>query len=754
MFTEQQVVEARTSPLGYGMAIGKGKIFAVPHLVLLNEALVNATFGPRKRLMVFMPPRHAKSTTISRFGAGWFLGTFPEKRVCVASYEADFASSWGRAVRQDIVEYGDELFGLRVSGDSAAVDRWSLAGHDGGMRCAGIGGGLTGIGLDYVSIDDPIKDAKQAHSKSYRDGCFDWMRSVVETRLEPDAVVVMVMCMVGSTPVLMADGTEKPLRDVRSGDAIATYDRGRVAVSTVKNWKSQGHDDVYEIRTRGGRIVRANERHPFLVESDGSVRWVRLRDLKAGDAIVAVTRREARCEGSCASSLDADGQRPASADARSITTPLAQPMGSSRLPSTRAPALRNGESIGTGSLRASTTRSARSKEESARSVSSLRRATFARIGGGNFASTTTTKPARCAGYSATTAISPSGTARRQRRCCEPLDTFGIAPDPIVSVTPVGREEVFDIEVAGTENFIANGLVSHNTRWHEDDLAGRTLKEHGDEWDVLSLPALAEGDHDPLGRAPGEALWPKRFPKWALEMQKRRSGSYWFNAQYQQHPSPEAGNKIRRDWFKFYGQPPKRFDRIITSTDCSFKDTEDSSFVVMQAWGTVGADAYLLDQIRARMDFPETQAAFRQFHRKWAAAGSKLVEDKANGPAIIASLKRLIGGILPIEVSGKGSKVARLSVVTPYFESGNIFVPDPAVYGWVSDYIEELVGFPNAANDDQVDATSQALSFLFGGSVISLDGGPEPKRRGSKKGDDDEGPGFGSQTSLDRVPLWR
>src|SRR6185312_7122864 len=94
----------------------------------------------------------------------------------------------------------------------------------------------------------------------------------------------------------------------------------------------------------------------------------------------------------------------------------------------------------------------------------------------------------------------------------PLDTFEITTDEIVSITPFGYEEVFDLQIDRTENFIANGLVSHNTRWHEDDLAGRLLAQQGaggEQWKVLSLPAVAKED-DALGRKPGDPLWPEYF----------------------------------------------------------------------------------------------------------------------------------------------------------------------------------------------------------------------------------------------------
>ena len=253
------------------------------------------------------------------------------------------------------------------------------------------------------------------------------------------------------------------------------------------------------------------------------------------------------------------------------------------------------------------------------------------------------------------------------------------------------------------------LVIVQTRWHEDDLVGRLLNpEYGEvePWVVINLPAVAE-QNDQLGRQVGEALWPGRYNLEALAGIKEAVGSYWWNAMYQQRPSPPEGAIIHRTWWKFYRQAPEHFDEVIQSWDCNFQETQDGSYVVGQVWGRKGADKYLLDQFRARVGFIVTKQAIKSMSAKWPQARLKLIEDKANGPAIISSLRQDISGIVP--VTPQGSKEARLSAVSPDIEAGNVYLPMGAP--WVHDYIEELAVFPNDANDDQVDATSQALSRL-------------------------------------------
>jgi predicted phage terminase large subunit-like protein len=140
---------------------------------------------------------------------------------------------------------------------------------------------------------------------------------------------------------------------------------------------------------------------------------------------------------------------------------------------------------------------------------------------------------------------------------------------------------------------------------------------------------------------------------------------------------------------------------------SFKDSENSDYVVGQVWGRVGANKYLLAQVRKKMAFPDTVRAFKQITTQWPKAYRKLVEDKANGSAIISTLKDGISGI--IAVNPTESKLARLSAVCPQIESGNVYLPNPKVNPWVDEFVDEALRFPRGKNDDQVDAMTMALN---------------------------------------------
>lgn len=277
---------------------------------------------------------------------------------------------------------------------------------------------------------------------------------------------------------------------------------------------------------------------------------------------------------------------------------------------------------------------------------------------------------------------------------------------------VQREAVWDWYryVLRTRLMPGGAVIVVLTRWHEDDLAGKLLKAAeedpaADQWTVLSLPALAE-DNDPMGRAPGEPLWPEQYDITALQATRASVGSYVWTALFQQRPSPAEGGLLKRNWWQFYRQVPNTYDELIQSWDMTFKDSKNTDYVVGQVWGCKGADRYLLDQVRDRMGFPATVQAVRSLTAKWPKATAILVEDKANGPAVISTLKHEIPGIIAIEP--QGSKVARVSAISPQVEAGNVYLPDPSIAPWVHDFIEECTAFPNGAYDDRVDAMSQAL----------------------------------------------
>lgn len=261
-----------------------------------------------------------------------------------------------------------------------------------------------------------------------------------------------------------------------------------------------------------------------------------------------------------------------------------------------------------------------------------------------------------------------------------------------------------------------GIILMNTRWGTRDLSGRLLEAEaqgdGDRWRVINFPAIAESDEK--HRKAGEALHPERYPVDQLLKIKSAVGSRDWASLYQQHPYPDGGTIFRSEWLQKTWTPgtlPERFDQVLQSWDLSFKGLDTSDYAVGQVWGRAGADYYLLDQVRGRWAFTESVAQVRALSEKWPLAMLKLIEDAANGPAVIDMLKHEIPGIVPVKPDG--SKTARAHAVTPVFESGNVIIPDRSVAPWIDEWKAEMEAFPSGAHDDCCDACSQALRRLQG-----------------------------------------
>lgn len=279
--------------------------------------------------------------------------------------------------------------------------------------------------------------------------------------------------------------------------------------------------------------------------------------------------------------------------------------------------------------------------------------------------------------------------------------------PIEAHSKTYRDRVWAWFQAVVETRIHKGasIIVIMTRWHEDDLVGRLRKEFSDEWEVLSLPALAL-ENDLLGREFGEALWPDMYSREELLARQRRMGSYYFGALYQQNPSSPEGTIFKRAWMNVADHCPN-LEFYITSWDMSFGKLESkkASYVVGQVWGYHGGKYYLVHQVRERTDIVGALRMMEQVSEAFPKPRAILVEDKANGPAVIQLLKKS-HRIIPI--TPQGSKLARATSVAPLFEADDVRLLRGA---WLKDYIEEMCTFPRSENDDQVDSTSQALNWI-------------------------------------------
>jgi len=179
------------TPAHLAEKISGGTWEARRHLTFLSDKIAQVAVRPTF-LIINLPPRHGKSELVSHWTPVWFLKRFPWKKVGLASYEMGFASEWGGAAKDTIVEHSDQL-GLEMTQDTKAKGRWKLKGYGGGMTVAGIGGPLTGRGFDLIIIDDPIKNDQEALSPTYRKRLWNWYKTTLRTRLEPGGSIIVVL---------------------------------------------------------------------------------------------------------------------------------------------------------------------------------------------------------------------------------------------------------------------------------------------------------------------------------------------------------------------------------------------------------------------------------------------------------------------------------------------------------------------------------------------------------------------------------
>lgn len=171
------------------------------------------------------------------------------------------------------------------------------------------------------------------------------------------------------------------------------------------------------------------------------------------------------------------------------------------------------------------------------------------------------------------------------------------------------------------------------------------------------------------------------------------------------PTSEEGNILKREWWKYYKQLPNYLDSVIMSVDCAFKNADNNDYVAIQVWAKAGANYYLIKALKERLDFPETVEAIVTVKNMFPVIKEILIEDKANGPAVISVLENRISGIIP--VNPIGGKEARVNAISYLVEAGNVYLP---MYD-SKDFVESCAAFPHGKHDDDVDAFSQALNRL-------------------------------------------
>lgn len=296
----------------------------------------------------------------------------------------------------------------------------------------------------------------------------------------------------------------------------------------------------------------------------------------------------------------------------------------------------------------------------------------------------------------------------------------IIDDPIKdraeAYSPTFREQVWGAWLSSVKTRLSAGakVVIIMTNWHFDDLASR-IAEREANVTLVRLPVEA-GEDDPLGREPGEPLCPElgKDKAWLEEFKQAYlndpdGGNAAWAAMFMCSPLILGGNIVKRDWFQFYKpEDISEWGVTIISVDAAFKGKETNDFVAITVWSKLGPNYYLRHCSNKKLDFPQTLTELRLIKHLYPEAFTVLVEDKANGSAIIATLRKEMPGVLG--VNPKGGKEARVNAVASVIESGHVFIPERAP--WKDDYLDQFSMFPAGKHDDMVDSSTQALSHML------------------------------------------
>lgn len=276
---------------------------------------------------------------------------------------------------------------------------------------------------------------------------------------------------------------------------------------------------------------------------------------------------------------------------------------------------------------------------------------------------------------------------------------------------------------------SGAVVLIQTRWHGDDLAGRQLAamgQGGDDWTVLCLPELAiEGEVDPLGREPGDALWPDRFPADKTAMLRATRPHVWWPL-FQQRPQAVTGGMLRREYFSHRYDPAVLPEFVLVGqfVDSAFSTEVAADPSAIATWAATDSHLYVLDYWCDRVEYPELIAAVKDQHAKWAHLGPWVyIENKASGQSAIQTLRRETG--IPVRKfePGTASKLSRVQDASPYFAADRVLLPSGP--RWVAEWIDEHVNFPGAAHDEAPDTSAMATRILgrlmAGGAELSNEG---------------------------------
>ena len=707
------------------------------HAKMLCDIVERFESGKSKRVAVSIPPQHGKTIHLSQLGLSWIWGKNPRKNILVVTYNQTRADELGHEFRQMIRDKPTfrQVF-PEVEFQSDAKSKSFMQNKAGGkIFFIGVGGTITGRTADYIIIDDPFKGDDDEFTSNHLEKIWSWFYKVAYSRASNNTKICVIHCMVGETPILKADGTWQRLDKIEVGDQVATYKDGKLSSSHVLNWKNQGRDCIFTIRMKSGTCVKANARHPFLVSENGEEKWLPTAQIKRGMYIRRVIGENIETNNvPLSNAINPHDVK----DCVIPTTPRSdgQTDIDHHLLSTLKQDAHNICDTDTGSKSKIMTVCSKIRAVYVRFANRLLlKKEIKRAGMESSLSTTAMKPMSSEDFSVMTAISQLETEKQKRFYEERLNTLEIVDDEVIEVVHSGYEDVFDIQIADDENFIANGLVSHNTRWNEDDLIGRLcdpthaerekrFKGIADDWEFMNIPGVIKDDRlakalglklskptDPkvitaFGDEPSTALWPNAkslefFAQW------KKGDPRSFSALVMGSPAPEDGAYFTTEMIKEYHSPLDIPDNLrkYGASDHAVSEKQQRDKTVL---GCVGVDEddniwilpdVVWDQMQTDRTVEELIEKMRYHSPVLWWMESELIS-KSFGPFLRKRMIETKTYTMVDPVTPSKDKMTRARSIQGRMSMGKVFFP--TFTPWYQDARAQILKFPFGANDDFVD----------------------------------------------------
>lgn len=300
--------------------------------------------------------------------------------------------------------------------------------------------------------------------------------------------------------------------------------------------------------------------------------------------------------------------------------------------------------------------------------------------------------------------------------------FGIVDDPLKNRKEANsktiRQAIWDWYTSTfyTRQERDAAILLTQTRWNQDDLAGRALVAQedieGEQWVILTFPAIADGKlHPEDPRQPGEALWDYKYPITKLRQIEKTIGPYDWASLYQQRPSPADGGIFKQVWFENRTSQPPEIVRAVRYWDLAMSEKTSADYTagVKLGRGTDG-HVYVLDVKRGQIDWGNLTEFMAETMLADGPTVAQGIEEKGFMTRAIQTLNadpRLHG----FSVWGYPVDKDKLTRALPFAAKCAAGLVHPLRAHWTDAWIEELGSFPNGSHDDQVDASSGAWSML-------------------------------------------